>query len=129
VRQAAHIAANDLPVTVKRKNMIRSGVDKSRAYLPPRLRDRKGGCVLISCFRPLRRFQAQARMVKKLKPQERRALRGSRDARRGSAGEPGELTEWGRILVYITGTVDQELPLRNECPVAESRILPSYSGT
>jgi hypothetical protein len=33
--------------------------------------------------------------------------------------------EWGRILAYITGTVDQELLLRNEYLVAENRILKS----
>jgi uncharacterized protein len=31
--------------------------------------------------------------------------------------------EWARILAYITGTVDQELLLRNEYLVAENRIL------
>ena len=31
--------------------------------------------------------------------------------------------EWARILVYITGTVDQELLLRNEYLVSENRIL------
>ena len=35
----------------------------------------------------------------------------------------GEVMEWGRILAYITGTVDQELLLRNEYLVAENRIL------
>ena len=30
---------------------------------------------------------------------------------------------WARILVYITGTVDQELLLRNEYLVAENGIL------
>ena len=30
--------------------------------------------------------------------------------------------EWARILAYITGTVDQELLLRNEYLVAENRI-------
>ena len=29
-------------------------------------------------------------------------------------GQKGELMEWARILAYITGTVDQELLLRNE---------------
>src|SRR5216684_9382615 len=33
--------------------------------------------------------------------------------------------EWERILAYITGTVDQELLLRNEYVVAENRILKS----
>ena len=31
--------------------------------------------------------------------------------------------EWARILVYITGTVDHELLLRNEYLAAENRIL------
>jgi putative transposase len=31
--------------------------------------------------------------------------------------------EWARILAYITGTVDQELLLRNEYLIAENRIL------
>ena len=31
--------------------------------------------------------------------------------------------DWARLLVYITGTVDQELLLRNEYLVAENRIL------
>ena len=31
--------------------------------------------------------------------------------------------DWARILAYITGTVDQELLLRNEYPAAENRIL------
>jgi hypothetical protein len=43
-------------------------------------------------------------------------------AHRGSAGKGG-LMEWARILAYITGTVDQELLLRNEYLVAENRIL------
>ena len=30
---------------------------------------------------------------------------------------------WARILAYITGTVDQELILRNEFLIAENRIL------
>ena len=33
--------------------------------------------------------------------------------------------EWARILAYITGTVDQELLLRNEYLAAENRILRS----
>src|SRR5450756_2694421 len=35
----------------------------------------------------------------------------------------GEVMEWARTLAYITGTVDQELLLRNEYLVAENRIL------
>jgi len=31
--------------------------------------------------------------------------------------------EWARLLAYITGTVDQELLLRNEYLAAENRIL------
>ena len=31
--------------------------------------------------------------------------------------------EWARTLAYITGTVDQELLLRNEYLVTENRIL------
>ena len=32
---------------------------------------------------------------------------------------------WARMLAYITGTVDQELLLRNEYLAAENRILRS----
>jgi len=35
----------------------------------------------------------------------------------------GELMNWARLLAYITGTVDQELLLRNEYLAAENRIL------
>ena len=35
----------------------------------------------------------------------------------------GELMEWARILAYISGTVDQELLLRNEYLAAENQIL------
>ena len=31
--------------------------------------------------------------------------------------------DWTRVLVYITGSVDQELFLRNEYLAAENRIL------
>lgn len=31
--------------------------------------------------------------------------------------------DWARILTYVTGTVDQELLARNECLVAENRIM------
>jgi hypothetical protein len=41
----------------------------------------------------------------------------------GLVGAGGELMEWARILAYITGTVDQELLLRNEYLAAENRIL------
>lgn len=33
------------------------------------------------------------------------------------------MMDWARILAYITGTVDQELLLRNEYLAAENRIL------
>src|SRR6202035_688354 len=42
---------------------------------------------------------------------------------RGSREQEGEDMEWARILAYITGTVDQELLLRNEYLVAENQIL------
>jgi len=35
--------------------------------------------------------------------------------------------EWARLLAYITGTVDQELLLRNEYLAAENRILKAQS--
>jgi putative transposase len=31
--------------------------------------------------------------------------------------------DWPRVLAYLTGTVDQQLLLRNEYLVAENRIL------
>ena len=34
--------------------------------------------------------------------------------------------EWARILAYITGTVDDELLLRNEYLAAENRILKAH---
>ena len=37
--------------------------------------------------------------------------------------------DWARILAYITGTVDQELLLRNEYLVAENRILKAQHKT
>ena len=37
--------------------------------------------------------------------------------------------EWARILAYITGTVDQELLLRNEYLAAENRILKAQLQT
>src|SRR5450830_101395 len=37
--------------------------------------------------------------------------------------QEGEDMKWARTLAYITGTVDQELLLRNEYLVAENRIL------
>ena len=37
--------------------------------------------------------------------------------------------DWVRILAYITGTVDQELLLRNEYLVAENRILKAQLET
>ena len=35
----------------------------------------------------------------------------------------GERMDWKHLLAYITGTVDQELLLRNEYLVTENRIL------
>jgi putative transposase len=35
--------------------------------------------------------------------------------------------EWARILAYITGTVDQEMVLRNEYLVAENRMLKAHN--
>ena len=46
-----------------------------------------------------------------------------RDAGILAATRIGALMEWTRILAYITGTVDQELLLRNEYLSAENRIL------
>src|SRR5881628_2723388 len=37
----------------------------------------------------------------------------------------GETMDWKQLLAYITGTVDQELLLRNEYLVSENRILRS----
>ena len=37
--------------------------------------------------------------------------------------------DWVRILAYITGTVDQELLLRNEYLAAENRILKAQLKT
>jgi len=37
--------------------------------------------------------------------------------------------DWVRILAYITGTVDQELLLRNEYLAAENRILKAQIKT
>jgi putative transposase len=48
---------------------------------------------------------------------------GIEGAHCGSEGGGGELMEWAGILAYITGTVDQELFLRNEYLAAENRIL------
>jgi putative transposase len=48
---------------------------------------------------------------------------GDQRRRYSSARHRGELMEWGRLLAYITGTVDQELLLRNEYLAAENRIL------
>src|ERR671924_1250704 len=38
-------------------------------------------------------------------------------------GGEGEAMDWKHLLAYITGTVDQELLLRNEYLVTENRIL------
>jgi hypothetical protein len=40
-----------------------------------------------------------------------------------TAGQMGELMVWARILAYISGTMDQELLLRNEYLTAENQIL------
>jgi hypothetical protein len=48
---------------------------------------------------------------------------GIEGAHCGSVGGGGELMEWAGIPAYITGTVDQELLLRNEYLAAENRIL------
>ena len=37
--------------------------------------------------------------------------------------------DWARLLVYITGTVDQELLLRNKCLAAENHILKAQIKT
>ena len=37
--------------------------------------------------------------------------------------------DWTRILAYITGTVDQELLLRNEYLATENRILKAQIKT
>jgi putative transposase len=37
--------------------------------------------------------------------------------------------DWPRLLAYITGTVDQELLLRNEYLAAENRILKAQIQT
>jgi len=38
--------------------------------------------------------------------------------------------DWARVLAYVTGTVDQELLLRNEYLAAENSILktPHHAG-
>src|SRR5215470_4916549 len=41
----------------------------------------------------------------------------------GRSAQWGALMDWARILAYITGTVDQELLLRNEYLAVENRIL------
>ena len=35
---------------------------------------------------------------------------------------------WAQLLAYVTGTVDQELLLRNEYLAAENRILKAVAG-
>ena len=37
--------------------------------------------------------------------------------------------DWARILAYVTGTVDQELLLRNEYLVAENQVLKAQLKT
>src|SRR2546422_7575161 len=44
-------------------------------------------------------------------------------ASRGTAKLRGRAMDWKHLLAYITGTVDQELLLRNEYLVTENRIL------
>src|SRR5256714_1747720 len=44
-------------------------------------------------------------------------------ASRGTGQAEGEAMDWKHLLAYITGTVDQELLLRNEYLVTENRIL------
>src|SRR4029453_2139538 len=44
-------------------------------------------------------------------------------ASRGIAKPEGEMMDWKHLLACITGTVDQELLLRNEYLVAENRML------
>jgi len=39
----------------------------------------------------------------------------------------GEAMDWKHLLAYITGTVDQELLLRNEYLVTENRMLRTRS--
>ncbi len=41
----------------------------------------------------------------------------------------GGFMDWARILAYITGTVEQELLLRNEYLAAENRILKAQLKT
>jgi hypothetical protein len=43
-------------------------------------------------------------------------------------GEEEGFMEWARLLAYITGTVDQQLLLRNEYLAAENRILKAQIG-
>jgi hypothetical protein len=40
-----------------------------------------------------------------------------------SVGAKGLGMAWARMLVYVTGTVDQELLARNEYLAAENRII------
>src|SRR5262249_14078914 len=40
----------------------------------------------------------------------------------------GEAMDWKHLLAYITGTVDQELLMRNEYLVTENRILRQLKG-
>jgi hypothetical protein len=48
---------------------------------------------------------------------------GAIDGAHCGGGQKGEFMEWAHTLACITGTVDQELLLRNEYLVAENRIL------
>ena len=47
---------------------------------------------------------------------------GRRRSRRVGVGQ-GAVTDWARILAYVTGTVDQELLARNEYLAVENRIM------
>src|SRR5262245_11939440 len=44
-------------------------------------------------------------------------------APRGTVKPEGEMMDWKQLLAYITGSVDQELLLRNEYLVTENRLL------
>src|SRR5215471_13623997 len=44
-------------------------------------------------------------------------------ASRGTTQAEGEAMDWKHLLAYITGTIDQELLLRNEYLVTENRML------
>ena len=62
-------------------------------------------------------------VMRSLAPRRPLVFWGDQGAHRGSTATLVGLMEWARILAYITGTVDQELLLRNEYLAAENRIL------